>query len=294
MKTTVGAGLGLLAAASYAFGIEPAYRLEVTDYALTPPNWQKGHRLTIAIVADIHAGGYNMPLSRVDEIVERTNDLKCDLVLYLGDTLAGYRQFGFKNPVGFVDVARSLSRLKAPLGVYGVLGNHDWWDDPEAQIRMAGPCIAQKIFTDHGVQMLENDALRLTHKGKPFWLAGLGDQLAFPYKRAKAYGVRRTMEDLGKTMSIIRDKAPILMMAHEPMIFSKMPERVSLTLSGHTHGGQVNLFGFRPSQLNYKYEYIYGHYIKEGRNLIVSGGLGCSHVPLRIGQPPEIVRVTLG
>jgi uncharacterized protein len=295
MKATLGAGLGLLAAGSYALGVEPVYRLNIVDYALTPPNWVKGHKMTIAVVADIHAGGYNMPLSRVDEIVERTNNLKPDLTLYLGDSLANYSTFGFINKVGFKDVAQSLSRLKAPLGVYGVLGNHDWWDDNEAQLRLSGPTISQKIFSDHGIEMMENDAVKLTHKGKSFWLGGLGDQMAFPARRARARGIRRGVDDLQGTLDQMKGRLPIIMMAHEPVIFRRMPDRVSLTIAGHTHGGQVNLFGFRPTQyFNTRHEFLYGHYINEGRNLIVTGGLGCSHVPIRIGQPPEIVHITLG
>jgi len=69
---------------------------------------------------------------------------------------------------------------------------------------------------------------------------------------------------------------------------------VSLVLSGHTHGGQVRLFGFSPVvPSRYGNRFAYGH-VREQTDLIVSGGLGCSKVPLRLGVPPEIVRVTLG
>jgi predicted MPP superfamily phosphohydrolase len=84
-------------------------------------------------------------------------------------------------------------------------------------------------------------------------------------------------------------------MAHEPDIFPKVPDRVALTLSGHTHGGQVRLFGWSPIvPSEFGNRYAYGHVIEDGRHLIVSGGLGCSILPVRFGVPPEIVIVELG
>jgi len=76
---------------------------------------------------------------------------------------------------------------------------------------------------------------------------------------------------------------------------SKVPTRVALTLSGHTHGGQVRLFGYSPVvPSRYGNRYAYGHVVEDGRHLIVSGGLGTSILPLRFGVPPEVVLVDLG
>ncbi len=86
--------------------------------------------------------------------------------------------------------------------------------------------------------------------------------------------------------------APVILLIHEPDIFPKVPERVSLTLAGHTHGGQVRLLGhalYAPSKLSL--DYSYGHFLENGRHLIVSGGLGCSWWPVRFGIPPEVVLV---
>jgi hypothetical protein len=89
---------------------------------------------------------------------------------------------------------------------------------------------------------------------------------------------------------------PVILLSHEPDLFPDVPARVSLTLSGHTHGGQVRLpFVWQhvvPS--DYGARYAWGAIVEEGRNLIVSGGLGVSGVQMRLGVPPEIVRVTLG
>ena len=84
-------------------------------------------------------------------------------------------------------------------------------------------------------------------------------------------------------------------MAHEPDIFARVPARVSLTLSGHTHGGQVRILGWSPIvPSHYGNRYAYSHIVERGRNLIVSGGVGTSKLPLRLGVPPEIVLVELG
>ena len=84
-------------------------------------------------------------------------------------------------------------------------------------------------------------------------------------------------------------------MAHGPDIFAAMPDRVALTLCGHTHGGQVRILGYSPRvPSRYGNRYAYGRISEGGRDLIVSGGLGTSILPVRFGVPPEIVEVTLG
>ena len=94
------------------------------------------------------------------------------------------------------------------------------------------------------------------------------------------------------TLAKVTDDAPVVLLAHEPDIFTRVPERVSLTLSGHTHGGQVRMFGYSPMvPSRFGNRFAYGHIVEGNRNLIVSGGLGCSILPVRIGVPPEIVIV---
>jgi predicted MPP superfamily phosphohydrolase len=100
------------------------------------------------------------------------------------------------------------------------------------------------------------------------------------------------MDDLPGTLAKVTDDAPVVLLAHEPDIFPRVPERVSLTLCGHTHGGQVRLFGYSPVvPSRYGNRYAYGHIVENGRHLIVSGGLGCAILPVRLGVPPEIVLV---
>jgi hypothetical protein len=233
----------------------------------------------------------------VEHIVAEANALGADLVALLGDYETVNRYTDARVPVR--DWSRALGRLRAPLGVHAVLGNHDWWQDAMAMQRERGPVIGRRALEDAGVPVYENDAVRLAKDGHPFWIAGLGDQWAFRRGRRrssdKQHAGHRGVDDLAGTLARVTDEAPVILLAHEPDIFPKVPARVALTLSGHTHGGQVRVMGYSPIVPSaYGQRYAYGHVVEGGRHLIVSGGLGCSGVPVRIGVPPEIVLVELG
>jgi predicted MPP superfamily phosphohydrolase len=271
-----GAGLSGIGFSSYGFAIEPRSRVAVTRYTIRPTGWLAGgQRLRIAVLADIHACEPWMPVSQIDNIVAQTNNLKPDLVVLLGDYVAAIRRFG-TNIIPPQAWAKALAALSAPLGTHAVLGNHDCKTDISA-IRAA--------FEANQIHLMENDSVRLTPTGnRAFWLAGLGDQAE-----------RR--DDLSGTLAGIPDNGePLILLAHEPDIFSEVPARVSLTLCGHTHGGQVALpfFGRPIVPSNYGDRYAYGHIVERDRHLIVSGGLGCSKIPVRFGVPPEIVVVDIG
>ena len=287
-------GFGALASellGTYAVAIEPLYRLRVTRYAFTPSRWTPGLKLRVAVLADLHACEPWMDVARIERIVAETNALKPDVILLLGDYLSGMSLVTRHIPPP--EWAAALAGLDAPLGRYAVLGNHDWWEDETVQERGSGPTLAGQALDAVGIAHLENRAVRLAKEGQPFWIAGLGDQLAFtPTSRRRTW---RGMDDLPGTLAQLTDDAPALLMAHEPDIFPKVPERVSLTLSGHTHGGQVRLFGYSPVvPSRYGNRYAYGHVVEEDRHLIVSGGLGCSIAPIRFDSPPEIVLLDLG
>jgi predicted MPP superfamily phosphohydrolase len=293
-------GFGSTALSSYA--VAESFRERVTPYRLTPPGWTPGLNLRLAVLADLHVCEPWMSVDRVRAIVAQTNKLEPDAVLLLGDYVVGRTLGKLSTPVVAGSWATALAGLKAPLGIHAVLGNHDWWDEIEVQRRRAGPTRAGLALEAAGIPVYQNQAIRLVKNGRPFWLAGLGDQWAFwsragdddefANSSAFRYG---GVDDLPHTLQQVTDDAPVILMAHEPDIFPKVPERVSLTISGHTHGGQVRIFGFSPVvPSRFGSRYIYGHKIEEGRNLIVSGGLGCSTLPLRFGSPPEIVMIELG
>lgn len=283
-------GLGL---GSYAFGIEPVLRLNLTRYRLTPPRWPRDFKLKMAVLADIHACKPWMTAERVRDIVEATNNLDADIILLLGDYVSGMRLVTEYVPSS--EWSSALSKLKAPLGVHAILGNHDWWEDAAAQKLKRGPTIARKALESAGIPVYENDAVRLEKDGRAFWLAGLGDQIAFLNRNIRGHGRLTGVDDLPGTLRKVSDDAPVILMAHEPDIFPQVPDRVSLTLSGHTHGGQVRLFGYAPIvPSHFGNRFAYGHVIEKNRHMIVSGGLGMSILPVRFGSPPEIVMIELG
>jgi hypothetical protein len=278
-------GLGLVALAgtsttAYA-GVEAAERLVVTRYRISPPRWPAGQRLSIAVIADLHAGGPNMGLRRVEEVVEVTNSLKADLVVLLGDYFATHRLVTEHVPPSAW--AGALAALRAPLGVWAILGNHDWWFDIEG---------TRRALRQVGIPVMENDAHLLGDAPRRFWLAGLGDQIAHPLGHGRFRGV----DDLPGTFRRITTDDPVILLVHEPDIFTQVPERVALTLAGHTHGGQIRVPllwpAFVPSM--YGARFAYGHVVEQRRHMVVSGGLGCTFVPARLGVPPEIVMIELG
>jgi predicted MPP superfamily phosphohydrolase len=291
LKTFGLSGAGMVGLSSYGFAVEAGQRLEVTRYTVSPRRWPRGLRLRIGVIADVHAGGPLMPAERIEGIVARTNALAPDIIVLLGDFAASHRFT--THAVAPEEWAGVLGELKAPLGVHAILGNHDWWDDLDAQRAGRGPVLGRRVLEREGIPVYENDAVRLAKDGRPFWLAGLGDQLALIGRRSKRDWRRfQGVHDLGGTLAQIADDAPVILLAHEPDIFPLVPERVALTLSGHTHGGQVRILGYSPIvPSRYGNRYAYGHVVEGGRHLVVSGGLGCSILPVRIGCPPEIVLV---
>jgi uncharacterized protein len=279
-----------LASATYAAVIEPGFRLNTTTYKFTPPRWTPGLKLRAVLLADPHLVEPHMPLRRWERIIETANALEPDINLLLGDYVTAHRFRTAKVPVKFA--AQAAKVLKSSLGTFAICGNHDWWDDLTAQKLGLGPTLAQKAFEDAGIPVMENKAIRLIKDGLPFWLSGTGSMVAIHNKYWTTFESRA---DIPATMAMITDDAPIIHMAHEPDLFPDIPDRVSLTLSGHTHGGQIRLFGksfVTPS--SYGNRFAYGHVVEDGKHLVVSGGLGCSIIPIRFGMPPEIVVLELG
>jgi hypothetical protein len=290
------------------FALAEPFRLNVTRYQIAPRGWPHGLRLRLAVLADIHACEPWMGVDRIRQVVARTNALSPDAVLLLGDFVAGKHLSRIGRPIDDASWASLLGAIKAPLGIHAVLGNHDWWQDRELLRAPRGPGRVRRALEANGIAVYENDAVRLVKNGQPFWIAGLGDQWAF-WPQMRRSGKRPSqidnmgVDDLPATMARISDGHPVILMAHEPEIFPKVPARVTLTLSGHTHGGQVRLFGYSPVvPSRYGQRFAYGHVIERAgtpasaaeKHLVVSGGLGVSGVPLRFGVPPEIVVVELG
>lgn len=309
------AGLGAGALGAYGLGVEPAWMLNLTHYAPDPPGWPRRMRLTIAVLADLHIAEPDVSAARLASIVARTNAQKPDLIVLLGDYVCTHPFVSaYVAPEIWAD---QLAALSAPLGTFAILGNHDWWSAAMPTMAPDGSASVRRALERARIPLLENSAVRLAAQdaqgiAHPFWLAGLGDQLAhvvhrsdkeqthdgetarFAQGNGKWHG--RGVDNLAGTLSQMWDDAPAIMLAHEPFVFEKIPARVALTLCGHTHGGQVRLplVGVPWTPHGMRTPYMYGHFQEGGRDLIVSGGIGTSIVPVRIGVPPEIVFVHLG
>jgi predicted MPP superfamily phosphohydrolase len=282
LTTVAGAmvcGLGL---SSYAFAIEAGFRLAVRRWAVAPVQWPpSAPLLRIAMLTDIHAGEPWMTARRIARVANAAMELRPDLIVLLGDYVTSMHRRYRGAIVPIREWAGALGALHAPLGVYSVLGNHDWWDDVEG-IRTG--------LSGVGIPVMENDAIKITGGGHSFWLAGLGDQLAHG---RRVRGRPRGVDDLVGTIAQVADDDPLILMAHEPDIFIRSSPRVALQLSGHTHGGQVSfpLIGPPVVPSAYGQRYAYGHIIENGRHLVVSAGLGVSGLPIRLFVPPEITLV---
>lgn len=264
----------------------PALRFRVRHHALRLSGLARPLRL--AIVSDLHFGFGASTEARARAVRARVLALAPDLVLFLGDIAGGRR--GPAKTARVDEGCGALSGYAAPLGTYAVLGNHDWDDDPDARRRRAGPNRATALLAAGGWRVLENDATDLG----PVWLAGVASQRAFrrgPPLLRRHLGI----DDLTATLANVPAGAPVILMAHEPDLFPDLPDgRPILMLSGHTHGGQVRLGGRAlvvPSRHGTRF--AHGHFTEGARQMVVSGGLGCSTLPLRIGIEPEITLVSL-
>ncbi len=251
--------------AAWAFGIEPGM-LVVRHLRMELPGWNSD--LRIAVLSDLHIGSPHVGLDKLRKIVERTNAESPALIVVLGDFVTGgpngRRSGGFVEPEL---IAQELKKLRAPLGVYAVLGNHDWWYDGER---------VGKALTDAGIPVLENRAVHVGH----IWLGGIAD-----------YWTREPA--VAGTLRQVKSDDPVVLITHNPDIFPEVPSRVSVTLAAHTHGGQVKLPIIGTLITTSKLGYNAGEYVEQGRHLFVTTGIGTSILPVRFGVPPEIVILTL-
>jgi predicted MPP superfamily phosphohydrolase len=261
------AAAGLAAgAAGWAGWVEPR-RLVVRHEALALHHWPQAlDGLRLGVISDIHAGVPHMGRAAIARAVDRLAAEVPDLVVLLGDYLDGSPIFGGRLAPEVV--AAELGRLRPPLGVVGVLGNHDW---------MRGGHRMWVALQRAGITVLENRAVALEHGGTRLWVAGLAD---VRYRRADPEGA----------VAGIPDGEPILLLSHDPDVFPHVPERVALTLSGHLHAGQVAIPVLRRPAIPswYGERYARRHVVERGRRLYVSSGLGTSGLPVRLLAPPEV------
>jgi len=255
----------------WGFLIEPG-RLVVREQTIQIDNWpQQLDGLRIAVLSDIHADDWFVDDKKLRTIVERTNQLQPELIVILGDYMSSNGHVTRRvEPEHFGPI---LKGLHAPLGVYSVLGNHDWWYSG-TQVRRG--------LEKNGIQVLDNEVIHFDARGTQLWLVGLAD----------LWTRRQAVAD---TIAMVPEGAPMIALTHNPDLFPDLPQRVPLLLAGHTHGGQVRfpLIGSVVQSSNFGDRYVKGHIFENNHHLFVTTGIGTSIVPVRFGVPPEIVLLTL-
>ena len=246
-------------------------RINVVEYYVYTDKWHSPKPLRIALIADVHAIWPWMSVAHIQRIVEKTNALSPDLTLLLGDYVATH-PFGF--PIKASDGVKPYEQLRADCGVYAVIGNHD----------LHGSVGWPEALRNTTVPVLENSSVFVQCDQGRFYVAGLEDLW---WQNA----------DVNRALSNVEIGVPVILAMHNPDSFPEVPKDVALSVAGHTHAGQVRLpFGGAvesviPSKYGKRYHYGYVH--EDGKDLVVSGGLGNSGIPMRLLNPPEIVIVTL-
>jgi uncharacterized protein len=230
--------------------------------------------LTIAHVSDMHAGRFTRS-AVLRKMSAAVNDLRSELILVTGDLINGALH---EIPEG-IDAIR---RLDAPSGVYMIEGNHDLFQGREA--------FESKVKSS-GIPLLVNETMQLTVRGHPLQLLGLrwGGPV---FRRRSGYDDATIAASFAELTPLRDPEAFPILLAHHPHAFDPAAAaRIPLTLSGHTHGGQLMLnaeTGFGP----WMFRYWSGHYTRGESHLIVSNGVG-NWFPLRTRAPAEVIHVTL-
>jgi predicted MPP superfamily phosphohydrolase len=226
---------------------------------------------TITLLSDIHSSLY-MTRRQMEEYVRLANGMNSDIIVVPGDFV--------NNQVDEVyPFAEAFSALRAPLGVYGVLGNHDFYtQDPERVARVVDDC---------GVKLIRNDKITISKGGGEFYLIGVDD-----VGRDEHESIKLTTA-IGQAPRDI----PRILLCHRPYYLGQAAaQNINLVLSGHTHGGQV-VFGkfagitFAPAAI--ASPYIWGKYRSGNTHMYVSRGIGTVGLPVRFNCPPEITRIIL-
>ncbi len=267
-------------AATYGFAAgRLRYKIERVDVPVAnlPPELEG---LRIAQLSDIHIGDY-MPPHEIARAVDMANSLQPDISFVTGD---------FVSSVGDpLEVCiTELSRLRAPLGVWGCNGNHEIYAGVEDE--------AEKLFREKGMRLLRATNSLVEHNGGRFNLIGVD------YQRDHMVSGERTGPMLAEIEHLVRRDMPNVLLSHNPNSFHRAAELgIELSLAGHTHGGQVKVeivdHSVSPARLISPFVAGLYRLPMNGNGsraaLYVNRGLGTFGFPVRIGVPPEITLLTL-
>jgi uncharacterized protein len=250
-----------LAAIGYRNALEPP--LERHLRVEVPPSPGAPRSFKLVLFSDVHVHGPDMPPARLERIVAQINSQRPDLVVAAGD-FVGDNWIGAEYPIG--EAVAPLAGLRARLGVFAVLGNND---------HVAGRKKVIDALSRARVRVLNDEAVR----AGPIVLGGVDDRLDWRRSGSRAATIA-SMEQMPGLKVLV---------AHSPDVFPSVPPSISLVLAGHTHCGQiaVPLFGPLLTGSQYGRRFACGIYRQDNRLLVVTGGLGTSHVPIRFAAPPD-------
>lgn len=254
----------LLGAVAFVESNEETHHLSLTKHDVRI--WGLKAPVRVVQLSDLHRS-WCVSEAFIAQIVARTNALKPDLILLTGDFVTKWSHYADS-------CMRHLQELRAPMGRYAVLGNHDYWCD-----RFTGAPVIAQYLADIGVELLMNRSVRLNHNLR---LVGIDDGNSGHPNLPMAF---HEMEPGEATLA----------MTHNPLLFPLLSQYPCITLAGHTHGGQLNLPFVTDAIIGTKTSYLRGWY-SEGHapgRLYVSRGLGTVHVPLRFNSAPEIALFNL-
>jgi predicted MPP superfamily phosphohydrolase len=238
--------------------------------------------LTLTLISDIHAGQF-MQEHEMREYADVINDLNSDLIIIPGD-------FVNFQPEDSKSVAKAFKDLKAKYGVYGSLGNHDFFVNPDY--------VANVMNNESPVKVLRNRHEKITVNGKDLYILGVDDtrDAGIRMNEAILNYIDNTMEVAGSSNTNFKD-SPKILLCHKPYSFDDIAKRdLDLVLAGHTHGGQVVPFKFGDFNLSFAAfvsKYISGFYNIGKANMYVSRGIGTVGLPIRLNCPPEVTKITL-
>ena len=226
----------------------------------------------ILLLSDVHAGAH-MDGHRMSEVVRFLNSLEADLIVIAGDMVDGRASVADMR-----SFAREFRGLRAFHGVLAVPGNHDHY---------AGIETLSRELRDSGLTLLRGGSHTIERSGGGIVVLGVDDPRVYVFDPPQEEAV-----------SDVSSRAPTgllpILVAHRPAAFEAAGRLgIPLTLSGHTHGGQIGIpfTTLTPARLVTKY--LRGHYQRNGSHLIVSSGVGTGGIPIRVGVPPSIALVTL-
>mgnify|MGYP001562336228 CR=1 FL=1 len=256
-----GAAYGAFARDNYEIILQSLYIKNL------PPAFQN---FSITLISDVHSSIF-MPKEDMKRYVKAVNDMHSDMIVVTGDFVNSMEEEVYPFAEAFVD-------LKATHGIFGCLGNHDYFANVDVVAKEVNQC---------GIRLLRNERITLEKSGEKIYLLGVDD-----------FGNKSTAEKrFSKLVQHTETSIPKILLCHRPYFFEEASKNnIDVTLSGHTHGGQVVFAKIGNAMITpamIASPYVWGLYKKNNAQMYVNRGLGTVALPIRINCSPEITKLTL-